>query len=862
MAAKKAANLPIQDNSFFYSDLAFMPPEAKLSPLWFAQAIFYAKMNNVRFLDPKRAKKYRDLDRMKINPQEYIDLIDPPTPMGGGGQAKYFASDWKDMPLSVHLDNIVKAKLDKLFITNNLQVDEIDKFAKSQRQAEKDRIIFQHAFRNLINDLNKEIGLPAISESESPYEYVGRLDAQEEKAANPEAQQGAQPQNPSKKDIAGVDDLSKLIDQIRMKIKDENSLALYERYVYKGGLERAFELAIQHYLMNLNKFRTKCDYFLSDLEKFNLYCGRYYTDQNTGRGTVEYLLPEMLYTSPFYEKNGDDLEYWFYEKDIPFADFVRQFGKTVSDEKLKQIFELNKANNTVHGLDWNTTPINRRNTALIRIGYFSALSQDANKFSEEYVENRTPGWQTQNIDWKPDKDSDKEKNKMYNVWYSCYYIPPPGQFSSNMPTSWQWQADYIFNIKKNTDMYRYGVDQRFARSELVIWKDDRPSFTDIKESFMSKIRTTWHKFQNCLVQDTNAVVIDWDFMTAIFGAADEENKNNPADPDKPTGGNGVDAGLEMFKMIRQGGIGFMKFRDKNGNFPPGFDPSKFFVHVDTKHIEKAEHYLAMILQQYELMKVALAQNDVTEGQSPKPRTPVEGLKASVEAASNAMWFLEKPARELIVMFAEREVQRILYIIKEHKKYGSDRRWKELADVIGMAQVWMLEGIEDLNAEDIGLNVSLEDTSQMQEYVFQLANQMATNKEVNREAVGLVIDANKYNWKYAYCLLMLAEKEKQREMQEQAELEHQRAMELQQMQMQIAMQLEQAKTQGKVSEIQAQGQINSMLQDQINALKFQSQSALKDKTTQNRIAETDAKIQKEADVENQKPMQLYSEGARF
>ena len=76
-------------------------------------------------------------------------------------------------------------------------------------------------------------------------------------------------------------------------------------------------------------------------------------------------------------------------------------------------------------------------------------------------------------------------------------------------------------------MYRYGVDMRYAKSTLVVYRDHRMSFYDIKESFMPKIRTLWHKFQNCIVQDTTAFVIDQDGKVIWHGnsASQEMDKS-------------------------------------------------------------------------------------------------------------------------------------------------------------------------------------------------------------------------------------------------------------------------------------------------------------------------------------------------
>lgn len=813
MAKKKVGVTPaVTDRTYWMTDLSFMPPEDK-NGLWMAMGIFYSKLNAKVFLDPKRCKEYRKLERLELDEAIYKQLIDPITPMGGGGKAEYFASDWKANPIDVHLDNIVRAKLDKIGIENKIQVSEIDKFAKSQKQKDKDRIIFQREFRNLINEVNEMLHLPPIKESQTPYNYVKSL-----------SKEGGD---------KAIDSVDTLLDYIKSQIKDNQDITLYETYIYKGDIERAFELGIEHYLINLNKWKVKCQDFNNDLKLFNKACGRWYTDETNGRGTAEYLHPDRLYTSPFKQKNGEDIQYWHYEYPITFAEFVRQFGTTLTDEQLKEVFELNKQQGGQHGMTWNSAKGFKGSNANIMIGVFSVLTQDAEKFAEKYVNGKIPAFQRKPLSWLPE-ETETGHQRIYNTWYSCYYIPPPSDRTSrNMMADWAWQSQYIFNIKKDIDMYRYGVDMRYAKSTLVIWKDDRPSFTDIKQAFMPKIHTTWHKFQNCLIQDTTGIVFDKDLLGGLLNAVDEGNKINPADPDKPSGGNGVDAAMESWRMLKQGGMAWMQFRDKNGNLVVQ-DPSKLFINIDSHHLDKAERYLKIILEQYNMMTMALAQNDITEGAEPKPRTPVAGIQATLAAATNGLWFIEMPVREFLIMFAERCTQHILCMIKERKKYGFKQRWEEFENVIGLANCLMLEGVEDLHPEDMGLTVSLEDVRANQQYVLELANHMADNAEIGREAVGLVMETAKTNYKYAYCLLMVEAKKKQQEKAHMEELAHQRQMELQEMQFKTAMMLTKGKADGKDQNIVTEGKVQAMVNDALNKGKAQTLAQSKEQLKNNKL----------------------------
>lgn len=839
MAAKKTSvqNQPVRDLTYWFSDLSFVPEDMKSSGLWFAQMLFFAKLNAVPLVEQKRVYDYRKLARLELDKQEYINMVDPPTPGGDGGKAEYFAADFKANPIFIHLENILRAKLDKISQINNIQVNQIDKFAKSQRQMDKDKTIHLREFRKLINSINKEIGLPQLKESESPYEYAKQL--------------GGDDVNQK------VDNVSRLMEEIRMRVVDSKDWALYDRYVYKGDIERAFELGIRHYLINQNKWPIKSEFFIDDLKNFNTAAGRWVIDQTTGRGMVEYSSPETVYTNAFYQKDGSDILYWFQEYDITFADFIRQFGTTLTDEELREVFEINKYSGAAHQMNWTSTATKRRDNSKIRVGYFSVLTQEDNKFSESYVGDKgLVLWDTKPATWTPENDSDVPKRKCYNVWYSCNFIPPPGdRLTNNSQASWQWQSKFIFNIKKNMEMYHYGVDMRYARSELVVWKDLRPSFQDVVQAYMPKIHTTWHKFQNSLVQDTSALLVDFDLIGGLLNAVDEGNKIDVNNPDKATGGNGLDAGKQAWKAMKQGGMALVKFRDKNGNLIVQ-DMTKLFGVADNGQLEKAEKYLDLILKLYSHMTMALAQNDVSEGILPKPRTPVSGIEAAIQSANDGMWFVEKPVREFTIMFAERVVQHILAMVKEKKAYDFTKRWDEFADVVGLAQALMIEGIEDMEPEQIGLTISLEDTEAMREYIFNLADSLAKSNMVSFEGAGLVIDTLATgSYKYAWALLMLCVAEQKRENQQQAALDHQRQMEILQQQGQNLQAAAQVKTDGNKQVIETQGRIESQLLDQENKGKYQSQSALMNQRNQSKQQENDQKSLLKQQENAPKPIQV-------
>lgn len=840
MAKKKIGITPaITDRSLWYSDIAFMPPEDK-NELWMAQFLFYAKLNSVRFLDTKKCHEYRKLERLEIDQQTYINLIDPKDVLGGGGEAKYFAADFKANPIDVHLDNIVRAKLDKICLENQLQISEIDKFAKSQKQRDKDRIIYQREFRKIINDVHEQLNIPPIKDSQTPYNYVKSLNKE----------------NADKM----MDSVDTLLDYIKSQIKDSQDLTLYETYVYKGDIERAFELGIEHYLMNMNKWRNWAEFFNNDIKNFNRACGTWYTDETSGRGLISYIEPDRLFTNPFKTKTGEDVVHWFYEEDITFADFIRRFGTTLTDVQLKEVFDLNKLNGN-HTLSWNSAMTSKGSQSKIRIGRLSCLTQDAEKFAEQFVNNKVSTFENKPLTWMPtEKDSASIKQKIYNVVYSCYYIPPPAtRLDSNIFADWHWQSKYIFDMHKDYDMYRMGVDGRYTKSGLVLYRDERPSFVDVKQAFMPKIHTTWHKYQNCLVQDTTALLMSKTLISGLLKAVDEGNKITPGDPDRPTGGNGLDPTLESIKSMKQGGLSFFNFTDKNGEIVtnPG---EQLLIYVDSKHLDKAERLLKLIMETYSMMIVALSQNDLTEGQNPIPRTNELSVQASLTSAQNGIWFMEKPCREIQIMFGERVVQWMLSVIKERKKYGAVRRFEEMQNVIGMGNALMLEGIEDLNPEEIGITVDLEDVKALKEFYTTLATGMLKEGKVMQEDIELVISAIQKNYKYGACLLSIAAKKMQKERADMEDLAYQRQSQLLDKQLQIQAQMQQLKDQGQVAQINAQGSVDAKLIQIENQLKALNMQAQKEQLLQNKLTEQDNKSEKAKEEKLQEPFALTENAA--
>lgn len=815
------------DASNYYTDLAYrIPSDDKGKKIWMGMQIYYAKRNSVLLVDPQVAQEYRNNDRLIIDSDAYRNLIDPASPKDLGNRAAYFAADFQAYPIDVHLDNIVRAALEK--IPHNLTVKLADPVAKLQEQKDKEKMIYQHAIRRIINSIAAELGLPNIKDNQDPYKWMEAFVKNGEKGAQE------------------IDTVGNAIDQLRNKIKTDDQLRMFMRYVYKNGLEIAYEAAIQYYFIELNKWHLRQDDFINDLKNFNCFTGMWYIDQTTGRPIVKYLDPSTVYTSPFTEKNGDDLIYWGTEYYTDFATFERMLGSTLDDKAKKLILDTNKLwNNTWGsnvGLGWQEA---QKTNAQVKLGFFSVLTQEGDSFTKYYIDN-TGTLQKSDNTWEgPNVLNENNPNKTYNVWYSCYYIPLPDSEYSNYVKQtlignegWNWLSQYVFKIEKVVDMARYGVDMRYAKSSLVIYRDySRPSYSQIKARFMPKITTLWHKIQNCIVQDVNAMAWDTDLMAGLLNAVDDANQ-------KVKGGG--DTLVREMKQLKQSGVAWVKFRDKNGNLLVA-DPSKLFVAVKSGHMESAEKYMLMILSLYSQMTQALAISPASEGQQPDPRTPASGIEISAEATDNARWYLEKPTIELAIMYGERVIQYVNTICKEKDTYNYSKRWDEFVQVVGMANGATIESIENIKFENIGLTVTSENNFWQKKLVIDLATQKAAAGLITTSDLSLIMDTS--NWKYQMVEMTIAEDKVKEEKAMEAQASFQQAMALKQQDLQIAQAQQAGKTQGKLAEIDAEGRIEAMLTQLVNQEKFKSQAALQDQRGQlkNQDAVLNAQLDKDKET---------------
>jgi hypothetical protein len=232
---------------------------------------------------------------------------------------------------------------------------------------------------------------------------------------------------------------------------------------------------------------------------------------------------------------------------------------------------------------------------------------------------------------------------------------------------------------------------------------------------------------------------------------------------------------------------------------------------------------------YNQMSQSLAMSDATQGVQPDPRTPVSGINLAFQAANNARYYIEKPIRQMAISFAERIVRHVWNMAQENKELKYDKRWKEFRDVVGLANAATIESICDLAPENIGVTIENEYEDSKKEILYQSA--LAKNNEgrLGVQELGLVLDSD--NWRMIIMEMALGEAKQEEKLQAAAQAEHARQMELKQMDLQIAQAMQGIKTQGKIAEIDAAGNVEAALQQQGSQVKTQSMLAQNEQRNQ-------------------------------
>lgn len=701
MADQSATASPTTESRYVYYDsLNFIPVKDK-NEYWAAQQLYFNKLIGKPLVSSKEAKFYRDLEQGIIDVGAYKEYVDPKTPgdVGSGGKADYFKSKWDTCPIYSHLETIQEAELKKIPI--NIVCKASDEFSMLKQEKDNAQILGMPQMRNYVNSMNKHFGLRPLRNDENPFRFIKQMSS-----AKTAPGKKAKPVRPQ----SAVD----VVDHLKTTIWNDEQLALYNTYIYKGGAEIGMEISIKEFMEVINKWKVIAAQIIPDIKNFNAHCLQCFTSETTGMPEINYLDPQYVYTSPFVLPDMSDKTFWYYEKDISFGQFVRRFGANMKPETLQQIFEKNRVYHQIQ-TDYRDLSVFQRNAAKIRIGYMEFETQNMDVYAD-YVANGNPGFKKEADDYTPTSYEKKTKNaqrveKHYNVWYKFYYQPITLTDGAPMSgtTGFTEQAKYIYDFGLLPDQKREGDDFKYSKDSLRGYKIKRMSFSKIMHLYMDDIIHLWHQFENDIAQSRpDGVLWAKEVIEAMMEWVDVpgSGKNKQAKT------------AEYIKMLHQTGSGLMSVIDKDGNPIKGVTP---FTKTDLNSLDTAAKRLALITSIYQMMTQSLGINQVAEGQAPAARTNLGGINASLTAGSNSRYFLE----EALTSTIEGVADWLMYYIKECIDEGEGSpRFQTIADIVGQANSMALESLKDIPLHRMHLHLENQMTDEFKAAIMKVADSMA------------------------------------------------------------------------------------------------------------------------------------------
>ena len=796
----------------YYDKLHFVPIEEK-NEVWAAQVLAFMKLNSVPIVSSERADDMRALAKGEINKSEYKRMIDPVTknPNGteSGGEANYFHADWKACPIYIHLDNIMETRIKQIAL--NLNVKASDEFAQLKKQKENSKIIGRKQMTDFLNEMNKMLGYPPLSKFDDPFKYAEQLSA-------------GQLPPPAKKSFKAKPNPTaqapeSLMDSVKASIDDNESLALYNEFIRKDGVEIACEIGINHYMIDQNKYVNKARAIVKDIKDFNAHTIRFYTSQTTGLPVTEVLDPAKVWTLQFEEEDMSDNKGWYTEYEVTFGDFVQMFGANRTPDELRDIFEAHRKWNNII-IPYERCGIMVRKNAKIQIGYAEFETQDMEVYSvyEQYGNTKV---KQVSSDFQPETGkrmgNGSRIEKHFNVWRKLYYMPL--LLGKNQPNyNSENQARYIYDYGKLQDQQREGDDFRYAKCSLFGSRYFKSmSWSDIVSRFMPKINFLWFRFQNEMVQAIpNGAVVAKQMVSRMATVADSAKNDNTSSE------------IELAKSFKQTGWGVLDFMvDEKGQAIGDGMPIK---QTGFTMMESAFKNLEGMMQLYNLMMQSLSQNNVTEGAGSKPRQNATGIELSADASSSAQYFIEEQYLDSTLELGKR----FIYYFKDIVDRGDSDRLEGFMNIVGEASGYAFQAIKEIPLHNLGLSVNNVMNDTQKQLIFSLAEKLGAAGILMPEDIYFISTID--DPKYAFAILSIKAKQGRKLAQQQQDAQNNAIMESKKMDMQL--ELTKMREQGNISQqlINIEKGWDLKIDEIINRLKGELQLQVKDKTGQNKSEE--------------------------
>lgn len=752
--------------------------------LEFLRRSYHTRQN---FVNSKKLKKYRGFDLGEIDVESLISIkqyFDPKdVAINEGGNAEYMRTDWRLCPLIQSLLNIIKQQIKSNI--SSLSVKGSDKISVDKKAKEKLRILNK---RNMVDNINNILSITG----KPPISYDANLD----KIFTP------------KKGEQQTEDTQGLLDQIKSEAQDDWDYSLLaESGMLKDGVEIAHEEMIAYYMSHSKFDDNVAEQIISDWMKVQAQCYLFYTSKMDGTPQVQYISPDKIFVSQFFNKDSSDKDFCGYNITVTWSDYMQMIGGKLTIEQNKEVYEANRT-------AWYSLSPSFDQCMQVDSGFLNT------KINLGYIEVKR-------------HEHDKEDDCYYDVTKKFYYLP----LASDM-----LKAKFILDLGNLQDMKRSGDRMQYCDYSIIMRRDNsKMSFYDIMEEPFNMINKIYNQIKNTFASFIpEGIIFAQEPLQELANDIISEMQDNGMVEDANASSK-IQA--KIIRRIRQSGSMIAKKRKGDNDEERLDNPTSV---MENKILIDLAGLFQQLMTYYNMMLMSLGINPNRLAQEPKPRTTNKSIQGATGQSAFATMDIERAYEFAMTEFGERMLYYDQQVISEFndKLEPTTDRSKIMKSILGTKGINWLEVYQDMPEQRCILEVIDSPTEQDRMILLNYVTQLEMNGQI---PVGTLVQLQGIdNFKLAKLFVAAQIKRQQRQA-----VENQQAMMAQQAQQQQAM------AQGQAQQQQALMQQQAKTQEQLtaldNQLKTQGQLQVKDKTNENRKDE--ATHQAELDMAKEQQISL-------
>jgi len=569
--------------------------------------------------------------------------------------------------------------------------------------------------------------------------------------------------NIEKIDVGGVQNNASGVDELPMGLdpEDADDQELYFKMLYRLRPESAFETLLESEAY-IKKVQMIKDLEIRDQLKWGISCHRSFKSDTTGLPDVEYVHPANVNMPYSHMQDSNDVPFYYITKSATISELYNYCGsKFTSKEDFQGYLAKWGSNNNV------TVPaIGDWQTHTMTILYIEFKSVDYMNLDHFMDSKGKENWRIH-----PDQSYIKKEKNIEQIYsqqtYGCYWLP---------------NSDLVYNYGPVEGTKKDKGMEVFANYTLHTYRSQPKSPVELAIPECKSVQRAWLKLQHLIIKSKPpGAYLDLKFLRSALETLEETNAKKTM--------------TDLLNMFFEDNVMIgdtAKFNGKNdANFKPfekiagGLDRDAAFGYFET--IAKGIQSVARIT----------GINDQVTGAAPTPEGLVGLQKLLIQQSVNAIYYLIVAIKEQYSKLYNHWAQ-----VSQSAIAGGGRPKEAILRMIGEQKVAIIEGLNEIPLHQFVIKVEVTQR-ELERETLQRALRDGKTQGVFNAADEFIINRIQ-NPKDAFAYLMIREKKAKQEKAKQAQMMAQIPQQVEQQKGQNLLQLEQAKTQGEIMKIQAQG----------------------------------------------------------